>query len=109
MKEIGVVRESLVVTLSQQCGFLEGDVTPAERLLRHLADPLRQDAAVVLDVGEDLGDAVPFDEVFDGIPLVPVQSDMDRVGIAEKVVEVAQDLLIGTDEEDGEKIGRAVP
>ena len=44
--------------------------------------------------------------------LTPLQAahkpHMDRVGVAEEVVQVAQDLLVGAGEEDAEDVGLAL-
>ena len=39
---------------------------------------------------------------------VVVQADVDRVGVAEQVVQVAEDLLVGPEQERAEVIGLAV-
>src|SRR5438477_374257 len=60
-----------------------------------------QVGAVELHVVEHLGDGVPMHQVGHLVALVG-EPDVDGVGVAEEVVQVAQDLLVGTGEKDAE-------
>ena len=40
-------------------------------------------------------------------PAVGVEADVDGVGVAEEVVQVAEDLLVGADQERGQVVGLA--
>ena len=61
-----------------------------------------------LDVAEDFADGVAADDFFDGGGAVVGEGDVDGVGVAEEVVEVAEDFLVGADEEDAEVVFLAV-
>ena len=60
----------------------------------------QQHLGVELDVVEHLADRVALDHARRGrrSPFV-VQADVHRVGVAEQVVQVAEDLLVGADQE----------
>ena len=60
-----------------------------------------------LDVVEHLGHGVAVDQVGDLVALLG-QPDVHGVGVAEQVVQVAQDLLVGAGEEDAEDVGLAL-
>ena len=62
---------------------------------------------VVLHVGEHLGHRVALDHVLDAV-VVAVDPDVHGVGVAEEVVQVAQDLLVGADQEGGDQVLAAV-
>ncbi len=64
----------------------------------------QQIGGVELDVVEHLGHGVPMNQVGDLVALLG-EPDVDRVGVAEEVVQVAQDLLVGAGEEDPEDVG----
>jgi hypothetical protein len=46
--------------------------------------------------------------VLDEVAPVVAEADLDVVGVTEQVVEIAQDLLVGPDEEDAEVVLLAV-
>src|SRR5690606_29494508 len=77
----------------------------------HRADPRAVDAAQVVepvaDVIEHHVGGVALALLGDRVA-VAVEADLDRVGVAEQVVDVAQDLLVGADQEERQpEIGRA--
>ena len=64
---------------------------------------------VELDVVEHLADGVALDRPRRVLALaVVVEADVDGVGVAEEVVQVAEDLLVGADEERAEVVRLAV-
>ena len=64
----------------------------------------QQIRGIELDVVEDLGDRVSVNQIGDLVTLLG-EPHVDRVGIAEEVVQVAQNLLIGAGKEYPEDIG----
>ena len=64
----------------------------------------QQIRGVELDVVEHLGHGVAVNQVGDLVALLG-EPDVHRVGVAEEVVQVAQDLLIGAGKEDPEDVG----
>src|SRR3712207_7658191 len=49
----------------------------------------------ILDVGQHLAHGVALDDVVHVDAALLIQADVDRVGVAEQVVQVAEDLLVG--------------
>jgi hypothetical protein len=84
-------------------------VARAQRLVGRAPNALDQSPSVVLNVVEDLADVVALDDVDDRVVAVVVEPDVDGIGVAEQVVQVAEDLLIGADQEDADVVGLAVP
>ena len=62
---------------------------------------------VELDVVQHLGHGVAVHQVGDLVALLG-QPDVHGVGVAEQVVQVAQDLLVGAGQEDAEDVGLAL-
>ena len=74
----------------------------------HLAPEGRQQVGgLELHVVQHLGHGVAVDQVGDLVALLG-QPDVHRVGIAEQVVQVAEDLLVGAGQEDAQDVGLAL-
>ncbi len=81
-----------------------GHVALANRLLAGDAQALEQCGGVELHVAQHVPQSVA---VYDGAELggaVLFQIDVHGVGVAEQVVHVAEDLLVGADEEDAQVV-----
>ena len=57
---------------------------------------------------QHLADRVALDDRVEVDLAVVVEADVDRVGVAEQVVQVAEDLLVGAEQERAEVVGLAV-
>jgi hypothetical protein len=128
ISQVGVVVQPFAVAAAEEGRVFETDPAVPERAFDRAADAFGQVAAIVLDIGENLGHRVAFDVVLDGVSVaraisaigsiasavvvvagLRIEADVDGVGIAEEVVKVTEDLLIGADQEDGQEIGGAIP
>jgi hypothetical protein len=75
--------------------LVEGHGALAQRLLGEAPDPGHQVVLAVADVVQHLGDRVAGHHVVDEVAAARAQRDLHRVGVAEEVVQVAEDLLVG--------------
>ena len=107
-EQVGVLLEPLQVALAEARRLLDGDLAAAQGGFRGLADLLDQVLAVVLDVVEHVLDGLALDHVVDVVAAVLVHAHVHGVGVAEQVVEVAEDLLVGAHQEDAEVVRLAV-
>ena len=70
--------------------------------------PLDQFRAMKSDVSQHIGHRVPLDERLDlHVPLFG-QVHVHGIGVAKQIVQVAQDFLIGADQERAQHVGRVV-
>ena len=101
--EIGVAVEAGAVVGDKLLAFLYGDAF----FLHRLADPGFEAAyeplRVVLHIFEHVGHGFAVDGLVDAVAL-GIHADMDGVGVAEEVVHVAQDFLVGTHEEHADVV-----
>jgi hypothetical protein len=74
------------------------------RALHLAAEGADQRLRVELHVVEHLGDRVAVDEVGDLVAVRVAEAQVHGVGVAEEVVQVAQDLLVGAGQEDAEDV-----
>ena len=65
-------------------------------------------SGVELHVVEHLADGVALDDRLEHHLAVVVQADVHGVGVAEQVVQVAEDLLVGADQERAQVVRLAV-
>ena len=106
--EVGVTIEPLDIAFHKCGGFLKGHLSFADRPLRRRACPLDEIAAVVFNVGQDLGYGVTFDNMFEAIASIRTDTDVDRVGITEEVMEISESLLVRTHQKGTEIVGFVV-
>ena len=82
-----------------------GDVELAagEGGVGELREAVEEVSGVVLHVLQHLGDGIALDLVVE-VEVAVAEGDGDDVGVAEEVVEVAEGLLVGADEEGTEVV-----
>ena len=97
--QIGVAVQAVFVEAKQLAGALVVDAAFAHRGLDVGAQLPEQHLGIELDVVQHLADGVALDQRIEAGAAVVVEADVDGVGVAEQVVQVAEDLLIGADEE----------
>src|SRR6185437_15217200 len=102
--EIGVRGQAAVERVVQLPGLLTGYAGAGDALA--VARP--QCLQIVADVVEHQVGGVAAANVGEGVA-VAVHAHIDRVGVAEQVVDVAQGFLVGADHEDAEPVAFAVP
>ena len=102
--EVRVAREALFVHAHQRAGLVQGHAVAPHGQLGEAAHARDQIFAGVADVAEHVGDGVAGDDVLDLVAAARGQRDVDGVGVAEQVVQVAQDFLVGADQEDAQVV-----
>src|SRR5215471_3989843 len=106
-REVGVALEGFLVALHEAARLGHREALLAQRRLDQAAHARDQVFLVVLHVREHLGHRVALDHVVDAV-VVAVDLHVHRVGVAEQVVQVAQDLLVCADQERGDQVLFAV-
>jgi hypothetical protein len=76
----------------------------AHGLLGEAAHARHQILARVADVLEHVGHGVAGDHVFDLVAAARRQRHVHGVGVAEEVVQIAQDFLVGAGQEDAQVV-----
>jgi hypothetical protein len=79
-------------------GLFDGDLAQGHSLLLFVADVFEELRPLVLDILEALPYGVAGDDRVDLVVGLLAEGDVDRVGVAEKVAQVPQDLLVGPDQ-----------
>src|ERR1051326_8322162 len=106
--EIRVAVQALFVELQQRAALFVRHLAFAQRAL-HVAAQLRhQRLAVELHVLQHFLDGIALDHRIENGFAVPAQPDMDRIGVAEEVVQIAQNLLVRAEQERAEIVVGAV-
>ena len=105
---VRVAFQPRLVEVQQLPRFLERDLARADGALDVLAHAGGQLVGRVLHVVQHLADRVALDDGVEVDLAVLVEADVDRVGVAEEVVQVAEDLLVGAEQERAEVVGLAV-
>ena len=101
--EIRVAADPLAVGFQDFMAFPGGDALPGDGRLGEVPEAALQVARVVFHVAEHIGDGVALD--FVGVDRFAVfQVDADDIGVAKQVVQVAEGLLVGADEEDADVV-----
>src|SRR5262245_49556210 len=96
--QISVSREPLLVAPQELLGLLEAHALGPQGALRRPAHPRHQVVAVVAHVAQHVGDRIAAHHALDLVVLLGIERHVDGVGVAEEVVEIAQDLLISADQ-----------
>lgn len=101
--EIGVTAHASFERIDDFTAFAGRDAVAVDGAFGELAEAAEHVFGLVLAVGEDFGDGITFD--FLGVLEFAVfDADGDDVGVAEEIVEVAEGLLVGADEEDADDV-----
>src|SRR5262245_32352830 len=102
--QISISAEACLIEVEQLPRFLNSDVIGANRSLDVLAQLIEQLLRVVLHVRQDLAHGVSLDDTVEHNLAALVERDVHRVGVAEEIVQVAEDFLIGAQEKRPEII-----
>src|SRR5437764_6873645 len=106
--QVGIALQAFFVEAEQLAGFLVGHAAFADGGFDILAQGGHEAVDVELDVVEDLTHGIALDHGVENGVADLVELDMDGVGIAEQVVEVAQDFLVSAEQESAEVVILAV-
>ncbi len=98
-RQIGVAGQGFLVKRDRIARLFVVDLSRLDRLFDGVLQILDQFAFVVLDVGEHFVDGVPFDDRLDFHGTL-VQIDVHGMRVTEQVVQIAQDLLVSSDQKD---------
>src|SRR5688572_7993424 len=101
--KIRVAAEARLVGAQERARLLEGHALGPDGLLGRASYAGDEVLGLVAHVLEHRGHRVPGHDVVDLVAALAERDD-DGVGVAEEVVQVAQDLLVGADEEDAEVV-----
>ena len=108
-RQVGVRLQSLLVVAAQAGRLLERDLAGAHRDLDGAAHLLDQRGACrTRRSAARPSTSSPSTTCSTSYRPSAIERDVHRVGVAEQVVQVAEDLLVGADQEDAEVVGRAV-
>src|SRR5258706_4608585 len=102
--EVGVARQTLFVGPEDVARLVQRDLSRPQRRFRRAAQALHEVVALVAHVAEHLRDRVALLDVIDEIAAALSESDLHVVGVAEEVVQVSEDLLVGPHEEDAQVV-----
>ena len=94
----------IAVVGEEVLALLQRNLARAHTLRHPLLQVAHEFLRVVLHVVEHLLDGLALKHLVDAI-LAVLDGDMDGIGVAEQVVEVTENLLVGTDKEDTEIVG----
>src|SRR6185369_14033846 len=100
LSQIGVTKQSAVQQLYEMAALFDRHFSLGNPLFQVLPNPLEYLRPLVLDIFEALPAGIPVDDRIDHVTGSLVESYVYRIGIAEKVMQVSQDLLIGPDQEE---------
>ena len=106
--KISIPLQPALVETQELLRLLERDHVRTQGAFHVLAHLRRQLVGGVLHVVQHLADRVAFDDGVEADRAVLVEADVDRVRVAEQVVQVAEDLLIGAEQERAEVVWVAV-
>ena len=101
--QVGVTGQAFFVELDQQFRLLLTDGSSLNRFLCRLADTFNHRVMTILNVTEDFGHRVAGNVVIQRVARGR-HRDVNRVRVTEEVVQVAQNLLVGSRQEDAQKI-----
>src|SRR5882724_1810052 len=97
--QISIPLQSRLVKTQQLPGFLQGNLAGADGSLYVLAHARRQFISGILHIVQHLADRIPLDDRVDVDLAAFIKTDVNGVGVAEQVVQVAKDFLIRAEEE----------
>src|SRR5438034_242353 len=102
--EIRISLEPGLVELKQHPRFVDRQLLVAEGALDLLARRAEKIVGAELYVLKHLADGIAFDDLVNRRPALLVHADVYRVGVAEEVMQVAENFLISTHEERGQEV-----
>ena len=100
LPQIRVSQQCLVQQFDEVAALLDGDLLQSYALLKIVPHPFQNLRTLVLDVLQGLPGGVAVDDRIDHIAGLLVEGDMHGIGIAEQVVQISQDLLVGADQKE---------
>ena len=100
--------QAVFVELQQASRFFVADALLAHGEFHIFAELVEQRLDVVLNVIENFTNGVALDHCLEHHFARFVERDVDGVGVAEQIVQVAEDLLIGADQKRAENVRLAV-
>ena len=106
--QVSVAVQSVLIVAEQVAGLLVSEPPFPHRQFHVAAQTRDQRIRLELHVVQHLANRVAFDHGVEHHFARFVQPDMDRVGIAEQIVQVAENLLIGAQQERAQVIVLAV-
>src|SRR6266849_6333595 len=106
--QISIPLQSRLIEAQQLPGFLQGNLAGADGPLYVLAHARRQLVGGILHVVQHLADRIPLDDRVDVDLAAFIKTDVNGVGVAEQVVQVAKDFLIRAEEESPQIVRFAV-
>src|SRR5271169_5091461 len=107
--EVRVLREDLLEVLGDRLGLGLLDLLALRGAAKLAPDAVEELVAVVVHVREDALAGLAREDVLDARASVLVHACEHFVRLAEEVVEVAENVLVGPDEAEADVIGRAFP
>ena len=104
--EVGVAIEAGTIGGDELFAFFDGDFLLVDGFGHPRFEAAHESLGVILHILEYIGHGFAVDRLVDGIS-VGIDGDMHRIGVAEEVVHVAENLLVGTYEENTDVISIA--
>ena len=99
LPQVGITEQRAVKQFDEVAALLDGDFPLGNTFFQVLTNPLEDLRALVLDIFQTLPAGVTVDNRVDHVAGTLVESDVDSIGVTEKVVQIAQNLLICPDKE----------
>ena len=104
---MGRLREAPFVEAAECAGLIQCQLVLPQGGLDRLRELAAELVRVVLHVAEHLADGVALNDLADLEGVVLVDGDVNGVGVAEEVVQVAECFLIRPDQAGGQVVLRA--
>ena len=105
--EVGIAVEAFFVGAQEVAGFFEAHLSGAQGDFGGAAHSVEEAFARIHDRAQHLVDGIAGTDVVEEVTVFG-DGDLNGVCVAEEVVHVAEDLLIGADEEEADEIGLTV-
>ena len=102
--QVGVAGQGALEAPPEQRGLLEGEAPGLEGVLHMAAQRAQEVRLGVVDVLEHFADAVAPQDVGELRAARIIQVHVHDVRVPEQVVHVAEDLLVGADQEEGHEV-----
>ena len=103
--QVGALAEAGFEVGHEAAGVADREAAAGDGGFAGDAQAFEQQFGVVFHHFEHFGVGVPAHHVFDAVAAAVVEADVDGVGGAEEVVEVAHHLLVGAGEEEADPVG----
>ena len=101
--EVGVAVETGTIGGDELFAFFDSNFLFVDGFGHPRFEATHQSLGVILHILEHIGHRFAVDRLVDGIS-VGIDGDMHRIGVAEEIVHVAENLLVGTYEENADVI-----